>query len=382
MRVQPGEGFWSIARRLGFTGDVTSQAQALQQANGLPSKLYVGQYLIVPPEVAEQIPDPPPELPPPPPPPPPPAEVEVIDLRDFGAQGAGLRPMSIVGPGSDLRTYRLSQSTRAGQVPAQGSGQTNPFFILHPGRTSSPHVQGLRLEGFEVDGSDVGHNHHGIQVGYVDGLEIVDVRVIGVRGSTSSPPGETFALSVWRTDNATLDGVTLDGRNRAGVKTASTLLGLNNARNVTVTNTVCTGSQSGFGVACWQSGTTGDHVNRFVDVDLRDNRRAINHERCYGRWEYVRPDCRDSHPGEGRPHVTANSDQGSMGLTIIEPLWDRERGPFRVGVNTGRADQGGGDGLYLGSPNLQRVDDITVIIDGRTYRGHTNTNLLKIGSYW
>ena len=63
----------------------------------------------------------------------------------------------------------------------------------------------------------------------MDGAQLRDLRVVGVKGSGSSPPAETFALEVWQALNVTVDDCTIDGQtvsaalfggpqNNAGVK--------------------------------------------------------------------------------------------------------------------------------------------------------------------
>ena len=47
----------------------------------------------------------------------------------------------------------------------------------------------------------------------MDGAQLRDLRVVGVKGSGSSPPAETFALEVWQALNVTVDDCTIDGQN-------------------------------------------------------------------------------------------------------------------------------------------------------------------------
>ena len=81
------------------------------------------------------------------------------------------------------------------------------------GEGAGRHRRGLRRPQHPRPEGYAGHNTHGLTVGYVDGAQLRDLRVVGVKGSGSSPPAETFALEVWQALNVTVDDCTIDGQN-------------------------------------------------------------------------------------------------------------------------------------------------------------------------
>ena len=92
----------------------------------------------------------------------------------------------------------------AGSTKTPPTTGTNPRVV----RVSGALAPGVKVQGVTVEGlrrpqhprpeGYAGHNTHGLTVGYVDGAQLRDLRVVGVKGSGSSPPAETFALEVWQ----------------------------------------------------------------------------------------------------------------------------------------------------------------------------------------
>jgi hypothetical protein len=309
-------------------------------------------------------------------PPPPP---EVLEAIDFAVQNAGHYPMgSIVGKGSATTTYRVKPGSSTKTPPATG---TNPYRVVRAGAMSGTLLKALRVAGVTVEGYQ-GHNTHGLTVGFTDGAVIEDVVALGVKGSGSTPPFETFSIEVWQAINATIRDCRVDGRD-----VASSLFGIMTTDGLLMERCKAFDAETGFGVAIWQSGNM-----VFRDLDLRGNRKAMNFEQCYGTILVENADMRDRTsarttgpdivvatagytPGRG---PLAGVNQPSAKVTIKEPVWDRAKGPLIVGVPTiGTNYAAAGN-----KPHSQRVQDVTVIIDGITYTGAQNNTVVKIGNYW
>lgn len=306
---------------------------------------------------------------------------EVIEAVDFAQNNAGLwkQTGSLIGKGKNVTTHRVKpgSSTKASLALSQS---TNPLRIDRVGGTSGALQTGVVVSDFTVDGY-ADHNTHGLTVGYVNGATIKNIHVSGNKGSGSSPPAETFGLEVWQAQNVTVTDCSVDGKN-----VGATLFGLNSVDTVTVTNLKANNTTSAFGTATWQCG---DVI--YVKPDLRNCRRAMNFEQCYGNIDIQEPDLRNRLsaantgpdiviatagyvPGRGR---LAGVNQTSAKVTIFEPVWDRTR-PLIIGIPTlgGNYPAGGN------RPHTQRIADITVVIDGVTYTGAQNNSLLKVGNYW
>ena len=110
--------------------------------------------------------------------------------------------------GSSTRRRRRPGRTRCGS-----SAPARPPAPSHLGEGAGRHRRGLRRPQHPRPEGYAGHNTHGLTVGCVDGAQLRDLRVVGVKGSGSSPPAETFALEVWQALNVTVDDCTIDGQN-------------------------------------------------------------------------------------------------------------------------------------------------------------------------
>ena len=141
---------------------------------------------------------------------PPPVTSERFEAVDFAKANAGhLFTGNLIGKGSAATTYAVKAGSSTKTPPTTG---TNPLRVVRVGATSGALAPGVKVQGVTVEGY-AGHNTHGLTVGYVDGAQLRDLRVVGVKGSGSSPPAETFALEVWQALNVTVDDCTIDGQN-------------------------------------------------------------------------------------------------------------------------------------------------------------------------
>lgn len=312
-----------------------------------------------------------------PPPAPTPERFEAVDFARNDA-GSLIATGSLIGKGSTLTTYAVKPGSSTKTPPTTG---TNPLRVVRVGGTSGALQAGVKVQGVTVEGY-AGHNTHGLTVGYVAGAVVSDVAVIGAKGSGSSPPAETFGLEVWNATNVTVSDCVVDGLGGAG-----TLFGLNSVDGAVVSKLKATGTKVAFGTATWQCGNV-----VYRDCDLRGVRRAMNFEQCYGSITIERVDLRDRlsarttgpdivvatagyTPGRG---PLAGVNQTSAKVRIIDPVWDRAKGPLVVGVPT----PGGNYAAAGNRPHTQRAEDVTVVIDGQTFTGPVNNSLVKIGNYW
>lgn len=326
---------------------------------------------------------------------PPPPQPETIWITDFTQDLAGIYTQSnLIGKGRDITTYRLKGSTAADEVAALTTSQTNNYQVIRQGvgvgaKPKSPPQEASVLSDLTVDMSDIPHNANGVQIAYVKNPTVKNVKVLGGRGTGSAPPVETALLSFWHTSEASvgvasgqtlIENVELDGRLNDGTVVGSSVLMLNDAYNVTSHGLKCYYAQHGFGIAVWQCG--GTHIH--YDPDFRFCRKAINHEqpRPNASFTYIRPNCTEqTGSGGGRPHCTFNGNfvpaagQAYPKLKIVEPLWDRSFGPFRVGVIVNGT-------AYLGKPQTCRPQDVEVVIDGVSYTGLQNNTKVVIGQAW
>jgi hypothetical protein len=224
-------------------------------------------------------------------------------MRDFDSNlmGANLRQSGIRGAGVDKTVIEMvpHTSTKAGHVPT-ANYTTNQLYLLSTiGGTPG-------LSGFTLKATDQGHLYNGLRIGQTTNARVSDVKVEGVPGNKSFPPGETFVLNDWRTDGSVYDRITIDG---AGVAAAG--FGANSSTNITINNSRFTGAAYSSGAAFWQ--TRNITMNNVMAVD---NRSGMNFERDTGTITLNRPTFRNNRLYD----MQFGSDQGGANVIINDPV--------------------------------------------------------------
>lgn len=197
----------------------------------------------------------------------------------------------------------------------------------------------LTVSGFTLRGTDQGHLYNGLRIDHAERLDVHDVKVQGVPGSSSSPPGETFGLNDYRTSGSVYTRVEVDG---AGVGGAG--FGANVSKNVTIRDSYFHDDRYSMGATFWEvQGIT------LIDTIATDNGRAgINLERVSGAVRMVRPVLLGNHQGP----IRIASDRGSAEVTIVDPVFSGSK--FTIVLPR----------TYYGRPNLQRRSDVHLIVHG------------------
>ncbi len=275
-------------------------------------------------------------------------------LTDFAQQSAGLYLPSgqLLGTGVDQTTYQLVPHTSTKTDPSTG---TNLLELMRAGGLSSAEAATMDLGGFTVEGTDQTSSlkaYGGLILGYGTGSKVHDLKVTGIPGYSSSPPGETFALELWRSNAATLSNVTLDGyRKSDGAQVGATLLGYSYTTGVhTVTNLKANHARYGFGLAMYQTAGT---YNFSGGCDLSNNRKAINIEESIGGAVYNFDGC-DFRGTTGAPYVAqVTSLTSSSKVFIRDPVVDSW--PLKVNCYSSSA---------LSGANRQLDSDIHLLING------------------
>jgi len=264
---------------------------------------------------------------------------------DGGVIGTG----GLVGAGASRSVLEVAagSSTHAADIPTTFPA-TNQLSVLRIGTAET--TTGTVLRGFGVRGTELGHLYNGLRVERVHGLRASDIAVTAIPGNAASPPGETFGVNDFRTVGSRWSRVVVDG---AGVGASG--FGVNNATDIRICDTVSKHNRFGMGFAFWQSSGI-----RCVDCRAEDNGRAgFNFERVTGATTLIRP------VATGNTYaLRISNDRGTGTYRIVDPrLTD---GHFTVTVPY----------RYAGSPNLQRLTDITLVVDGEE-----RPDLLRIHRY-
>lgn len=259
---------------------------------------------------------PPPTTPPTPPPvTPSPTPTDIHEAVDFAQQTTGWAPRAtgITGKGVDVTVYRIKtlSSTHKAAVDALVPYNTNPYEVLRFFSSTSMAATNPDISYFTVQGTNQNHPYNGIQVGYSTGAHIHHLKITGIPGFSSSPPGETMLLSLWHADNAVVEDVVIDGR-VDGVGTtgiAATLFGQNYVKNPTFRRCTAQYAGAGFGSATFEC--VGES---WTDSVFSHNRKHLNIERTFGgTFHYTR--CKFS--GASVPYVAQVSTDPAYGSAKV-----------------------------------------------------------------
>lgn len=234
---------------------------------------------------------------------------------------------SLAGAGMDKTIIKMNAntSTKLSAYNAITSGNANPYNLIWIGDESVENGPKVTIENLTISGTTQPHPYNGIQIARSLAPVVRNVKVQGIPGNSSTPPGETFSLSLYRAANATIEYCILDGRrDETGGSQAASLFGINNSDHVTVTDTIIRYTDPAFAVAGWQS-TGGD----FTRVTFDHNGRVPIHlENTDGVWNFT--DCTWSNTDANEFHaVIATSKNWRTGqnvLNIYDPIFDDMRG--------------------------------------------------------
>ena len=282
------------------------------------------------------------------------ATPDIRTLSDFSQQSAGLylRSGQLLGSGVDRTIYRPSAHTSTKRAPTTG---TNQLKLIRTGGLSAATAAAVDLGGFTLEGTDQTPSlnaYGGIVVGYGSGSRVHDVKVTGIPGYDSRPPGETFSLAMFHSHSSSLTNVTLDGdRASDGAPVAATLLGYNyTTGNNTITDLTAHHATYGFALAMFQ--TAGTYTFNGA-CDLSHNRKAINIEQSIGGAVYNFDGC-DFRGTSGAPYVAqVTSIHSSSQVYFRDPVVDSW--PLKVNCFSSAA---------LSGANKQQDSDIHLIIHG------------------
>lgn len=264
-------------------------------------------------------------------------------FRDFSWEGNGtldgvtLRASlgGVRGSGVGRTVFSMVplSSTRKSDVPTR-DGTTNQLSLMRAGG------DGTTLTGFTLEATPQGHVYNGLRIQDATALRVSDVRVVGVPGNDSIPPGETFGINDYRTSGSVYSHVEVDG---AGVGASG--FGANNSTDVTIEHSYFHGERHSMGATFWQTRDV-----TITDSIGSDNGWAgFNFERVSGAVRLAR--CVTS--GNGHGDIRIASDRGSAKYTIVDPVFT---GPYFTIVYPAR---------YLGHANAQQKSDIRLIVHGK-----------------
>lgn len=209
----------------------------------------------------------------------------------------------------EVAANSMSSGTQA-KVTGLTSGQTNQLWGLR--------VDNADLLNFTYHATAQQQLCNGIEVYKRSSGNHGPLRVKGVKGSASAPPGEIFPLAGYRlTGSSTWTQIEIDGTDDTGTPVSATLMGINSC---TGTHTFTDGDwhDSKYGYACAMWDSTGTWT--FTRMKFRNNQVNFNME-ANRSGSVIFNSCQFT-GSPAKAHLICDSDLGSMTVTLNDPVWD------------------------------------------------------------
>jgi hypothetical protein len=240
----------------------------------------------------------------------------------------------LIGSGNDtIIRIKERTSTFGYSVPTQAQGGTNQLYILRMNNGLEKQI----LSDVWFQGTEQGHLYNGIMIGQAaNGAEVKNILVTGIPGDAGSPPGETFGINWWRSNDGITRDVEVDGYRWTGdtyadrvkgAKVGSSPIGWNNADNARLYNAYTHDSKTGM-PTFWQSQNA-----QTWNLQSIGNGAGINHEESFGIIHH-QPVIYGS---ANKNHISFMSQRGDGSLTVIGATTDTWTG---VGVPAGPIGKG------------------------------------------
>jgi hypothetical protein len=254
----------------------------------------------------------------------------------------------LVGSGVDQTIFQMTpnSSTAASRVPAQSTG--SPVYLA----LMAGEAQSRLWQDFTVRGTAQGHIYDGIRFNKPSGPAVFRrVKVTGIPGNASGPPGETFSINLWHgVPGSMIDQCEIDGRDFAtGAKIAASMCGLNSSDSTLIQDSYFHHNGVAFGIANWLG--TGNQVYRRVRCEDTAST-GFHHENCFG--TITLDHCTALRNANGF-HASANNSTnygGSAVWNIIDPVFDGPK--FKVQWYPGA----------YGNTQSQKIADIHLTVNG------------------
>lgn len=244
-----------------------------------------------------------------------------IRIGSGGATGCS----GIVGSGRGTVFTIVANSTSSTiQSVGNKTTGTNPLYLMNIAGLGTQAV----LQNFTLQGTPQGCYYNGIQVGQNTAGALVDgLYLLGASpGYANTPPGETFGINIWQTDNATVSNCEVDGRNANGTRLCASPCGWNSCNNATITDSYFHHSLAST-LTFWQIvGITTKNVRVEYNGSGSGSLSAqgINHERVTGTVRHYNPSIIINRSGGNTGlHMSLLNDQANdSDVQVLEPTFD------------------------------------------------------------
>jgi hypothetical protein len=254
----------------------------------------------------------------------------------------GRKVLGILGSGVDKTVFQVHPNSSTKRAPLTGTNQLN---VLRAGSGR------IKLADFSVVATPQGHVYNGLEFyRALPGSTLTDVRVKGMAGTSGAPPGETFALNIFKSDAPVLTRVELDGTDSSGVPVAASLLGNNYHTDLTAIDCYFHDAKFGSGSTSYEC----DGEFRYIRPRLHRNKVGVNFEQYSGGTiTMVEPEFVGN-----KYDIVIDSTLASAKVEILDPILAPGQ-TLKVCIHKLYSF-----GLPEPRPNRQLMSDITLIVGG------------------
>lgn len=268
--------------------------------------------------------------------------VDFADARSFNyGFGAYFQPQvgGLRGSGIDQTIFQMrpNTSTRASEIPAQSTAQTNNLSLIRVGGSGSI-VRSPILSDFTLLGTEQGHPYNGLLFYYATNGKVTRVKVKRIPGNASMQPGETFGFNDLHGNGNTYSFIEADGD---GVGASG--FGGNLGSNLTVTDSISKNNPYSAG---WTCNTYSNITYRRV-ASINNGKMGFNFERVSG--SVLLDQC--TMKGNGTYHISIANDQSTANYKIVDPVFDGAKLNVKVSG-------------FSGNPIKQDINTIDLFIGG------------------
>jgi hypothetical protein len=260
----------------------------------------------------------------------------------------GIYQPHIIGFTNGTLEMTPNTSTYAAAVNAQGSGTTVAETLIRLGRGSSSATNGAYFSA-TLQGTSQGHIYNGLVVYYCTNAIVENCSFLAIPGSASAPPGETFPLNNYLSNNTTIRNIMIDGQ---GV--SATGIGHNSANGILVQNSTFQNMGHGAGVSHYQCTNI-----QYENCTFQNNHSAGANFEKNNSTTINMISCTFHNNGH---NMIVDTDGTSSVVNIYDPIWDGMNSgvKFQVCVHTNYAYP------PVANPplNKQNPSDIHLFING------------------
>jgi len=236
-------------------------------------------------------------------------------------------------------------STHASTVNAQVAANTGTVqeTLVRLGRGTSAAT--TPYMGASIIATNQGHIYNGVKIYYGTNAVVENMSIIGIQGTSGAPPGETFALNNYHSNNTTVRNIIVDG---LGVMSAG--MGSNYCNGILVQNSTFANSGKGAGITHYESS------NPTYEGCTLDNNHlyGINCEKVTGTITVSNCTFRNT----GVAHMCVDTDGPSAVVNIYDPIFDGPKFTIKRHNNYAYPP------VASPPPNQQKVSDFHIFRNG------------------